>query len=86
MKDYDVALLLGDKLNDFLQVFEAKSKEERLDETDKVKEEWGKKFIVLPNAIYGEWENALYNYQKQLTHQQKELIRKQLLKGYDTIK
>jgi predicted secreted acid phosphatase len=26
-----------------------------------IKNDWGKKFIVLPNNYYREWENALYN-------------------------
>ena len=28
--------------------------------TDSMRNEWGGKYIVLPNAIYGDWENALY--------------------------
>jgi len=82
MAKYNVIMLLGDNLNDFMQVFEKKPVEERKSEVDKVKEEWGKKFIVLPNATYGEWENALYNYQKNLPAQEKENMRKELLKGY----
>jgi predicted secreted acid phosphatase len=50
MKNYDVVLLLGDNLFDFMNVFEEVPIAERLSETDKFKEEWGKKFIVLPNA------------------------------------
>jgi len=33
---------------------------------------FGSKFIVLPNAMYGDWEGALYNYQYNLTPQQKD--------------
>lgn len=82
MKDFNVVLLLGDNLNDFTQAFEKGSIADRKIETDKVKQEWGKKFIVLPNSTYGEWENALYNYQHNLTPQQKEAMRKALLKGF----
>jgi 5'-nucleotidase (lipoprotein e(P4) family) len=70
-KDYRVIMLLGDNLNDFTQLFEKKSNGDRLLETDKVKDEWGRKFIVLPNATYGEWENAAYDYQRNLTPDQK---------------
>jgi len=63
MKNYDVVMLLGDNLDDFMQVFESRPINERLAATDSLKNEWGKKFIVLPNAFYGEWENALYDYQ-----------------------
>jgi 5'-nucleotidase (lipoprotein e(P4) family) len=82
MKTYTVIMLMGDNLNDFMQVFEKKPIEERKIEVDKVHDEWGKKFIVLPNSDYGEWENALYNYQQNLTPDQKDIMRKQLLKGY----
>jgi predicted secreted acid phosphatase len=75
-------LLLGDNLNDFTQAFEKKSIADRKIEVDKVKQEWGKKFIVLPNSTYGEWENALYNYQRNLSPGQKEAMRKSLLKGF----
>jgi 5'-nucleotidase (lipoprotein e(P4) family) len=80
--EYRVVMLLGDNLNDFMNVFEKKPIADRFDETDKAKEEWGKKFIVLPNSSYGEWENALYQYQRNLSPLKKEEIRKALLKGY----
>ena len=83
MKDYNVVLLLSDNLNDFTQAFEDKPIDERFAETDKVKEEWGKKFIVLPNSIYGEWENALFGYKENLTPEQKIAMLKTLLKGLD---
>lgn len=68
---YRIVSLLGDNLNDFLDVFEEKSIEIRFAETDKIKEQWGSKFIVLPNAMYGEWENAIYGYDNKLTNVQK---------------
>jgi 5'-nucleotidase (lipoprotein e(P4) family) len=77
MKKYSVVLLLGDNLNDFMQVFEKKNSDDRFAETDKVKAEWGKKFIVLPNPSYGEWENAIYDYDRTLTPEQKETKRKE---------
>jgi 5'-nucleotidase (lipoprotein e(P4) family) len=87
MKKYNVVMLLGDNLNDFMQAFEKKPVDARKVEVDKVREEWGKKFIVLPNATYGEWENAIYDYEKNLTAEQKDAKRKEKLKGYaDLIK
>ena len=83
MKNYDVVLLLGDNLNDFMQVFEEKRIGERLNETDRVKEEWGKKFIVLPNATYGEWESALYDYHDSLPFDQIMTTLKAELQGFD---
>jgi 5'-nucleotidase (lipoprotein e(P4) family) len=82
MKHHNVFMLLGDNLNDFTQFFEKGSSESRFAETDKVKAEWGRKFIVLPNATYGEWENALINYQRGLSREKKDSTYFQLLKGY----
>ena len=81
-KDHKIVMLMGDNLNDFTNLFEKKSIDDRKTETDKVKDEWGKKFIVLPNAIYGEWENAFYDYKRNLTPKEKETKRKDLLKVY----
>jgi 5'-nucleotidase (lipoprotein e(P4) family) len=71
MKDYRVIMLLGDNLNDFTKAFEKVPNSARLLESEKLKDEWGRKFIVLPNATYGEWENAAFDYQRNLTPDQK---------------
>lgn len=82
MKNHEVVLLLGDNLNDFKDVFEKKSIAERFQLTDEMEQEWGKKFIVLPNPVYGEWENALYQYNFKLSPEEKQKILLDLLKGY----
>ncbi len=83
MQHYNVVMLLGYNLNDFTQAFEKKNIDDRFTETDKAKAGWGKKFIVLPNATYGEWENALYNYKHNLSPQEQLNILRALLKGID---
>lgn len=57
-----IVVLIGDNLNDFTEVFEKKSIPERFEMADSLKDEFGNRFIVLPNAMYGDWEWALYNY------------------------
>lgn len=57
-----IVMLIGDNLDDFSDVFERKGVADRFAETDNVKLEWGLRWIVLPNAMYGTWENALYDY------------------------
>jgi len=57
-----IVLLMGDNLNDLSNVFERKSVDDRFAEVDKSREIFGRKFIVLPNAMYGDWENAIYEY------------------------
>lgn len=79
---YNITMLLGDNLSDFTSAFERKSITERFAETDKLQSDWGRKFIVLPNGTYGDWENAIYNNQRNLTPEQKAVLRGQLLKGY----
>lgn len=67
---YRVVLVMGDNLDDFSDVFELKSIADRFAEADKIKTEWGKRWIVLPNAMYGTWESAIYEY-KRLNEKQK---------------
>jgi 5'-nucleotidase (lipoprotein e(P4) family) len=67
---YRIIMLMGDNLDDFSNVFERKSIMDRFAEADKARELWGKRFIVLPNAMYGTWESAIYNYER-LNEQQK---------------
>jgi 5'-nucleotidase (lipoprotein e(P4) family) len=61
---YRIVMLVGDNLDDFTSAFERKSVADRFAEVDKVRDQWGKNFIVLPNAMYGSWENAIYEYQR----------------------
>lgn len=83
MKHYDVIMLIGDNLNDFTTLFEKKSIADRKTEVDQVQPDWGNKFIMVPNAMYGEWENALYNYNRNLTNEQKNELLMQRLVGFD---
>jgi 5'-nucleotidase (lipoprotein e(P4) family) len=70
LQKYRIVMLMGDNLDDLSTVFERKSVADRFAEVDKVKTEWGKRWIVLPNAMYGTWENAIYEYGR-LTDAQK---------------
>ena len=69
-------------LNDFSEVFEKKSVSERFELTDKMQREFGKRFIVLPNAMYGEWEGALYNYDYSISGNEKSNIRYKYLESF----
>ena len=70
MQKYRIVLLMGDNLDDVSSVFEKRTIADRFDEVDKAKTDWGKRWIVLPNAMYGTWENAIYEYGR-LTEAQK---------------
>jgi 5'-nucleotidase (lipoprotein e(P4) family) len=82
-KDYEIAFLVGDNLNDFMSVFAKKSVEDRFAETDKVKDEWGKKFIVLPNPSYGDWEGSIYSGNWGASPAEKDKMRKDHLRRWD---
>jgi 5'-nucleotidase (lipoprotein e(P4) family) len=78
---YHVVLLMGDNLNDFSDVFEkSKTIAARLDATEKNRSQFGTHFIVLPNAMYGDWENAVYDYNFKLNSEEKQAKRRALLK------
>lgn len=62
-ESHEIVILMGDNLNDFTDLFEANSTEERHQNVRNLKAEFGKKFIVLPNAMYGAWVDALLNYE-----------------------
>ena len=82
MKDYEVLLLMGDNLADFSILFDKKTEAERKFNTDLYSGEFGKKFIVFPNANYGDWESSLYKYNYKLTQGQKDSVMKGVLKTY----
>ena len=78
---YHVVLLMGDNLNDFSDVFEkSKTVAARLDATEKNRSQFGTHFLVLPNAMYGDWENAVYDYNFKLSSAEKQAKRRALLK------
>jgi 5'-nucleotidase (lipoprotein e(P4) family) len=67
---YRIVFFMGDNLDDHSNVFEKKAIADRFAEVDKAKDQFGRKYILLPNAIYGTWENAIYDY-KNLPELQK---------------
>ncbi|MCI0706347.1 MAG: 5'-nucleotidase, lipoprotein e(P4) family [Ignavibacteriae bacterium] len=77
-----IVLLMGDNLGDFAEVFDNKSVKGRNDVVDSLKSEFGKRFIVLPNPIYGDWENAIYEYQLSISDSAKNAKRKAALRGF----
>ncbi len=81
LQKHRIVLLMGDNLNDLSNVFERKSVADRFLEVDKTRELFGKKFIVLPNVMYGDWESAIYEYQR-LTDVEKTQKRNNALISY----
>lgn len=82
MANFQVVLLLGDNLADFSSLFDKKSETERANNVNQVASEFGKRFIVLPNANYGGWEDALFENKRTWTLAQKDSIINSKLMGY----
>lgn len=79
---HDIVLLLGDNLGDFSSLFDKKTSAERIQNVQNHAADFGKKFIVLPNPNYGDWEGALYKYNYKMTPAQKDSVIKATLKNY----
>lgn len=80
---YRIVLLAGDNLNDFAEVFEqSRTVADRLAAVERNRAQFGARFIVLPNVMYGDWESAVYGYENGLTDEQKAARRKSQLKTY----
>ena len=83
LEHYNVILFLGDNLADFSALFDNKSVAERMQNTNNSITDFGSRFIVLPNPVYGDWEAALFNYYKDRpSSARKDSILKNALAGY----
>ena len=79
LKNYSVVLLIGDTLSDFHEIFDHKSSAKRRSQAEKMKGQFGLKFIILPNSTYGDWEASLFKYRYDLSPSKRaETIRKTL--------
>jgi 5'-nucleotidase (lipoprotein e(P4) family) len=80
---FRIVLLMGDNLNDFAEVFEkSKTVTDRLAAVEKNRDQFGTRFIMLPNVMYGDWESAIYDYNFKLTDEERAARRKSQLKTY----
>jgi 5'-nucleotidase (lipoprotein e(P4) family) len=78
---FRIVLLVGDNLNDFADDFSGKSLAERSAQVDRERVQFGTRFIILPNPMYGDWESAVYENKSGLTDAEKSAYRRRALKG-----
>lgn len=76
----NLVMLLGDNLVDFAD-FSKTSAEERSKKLEELKNEFGEKFIIFPNPMYGSWESTVYKGKKLDAKGQTE-ERQKALEGY----
>ncbi|WHY68248.1 5'-nucleotidase, lipoprotein e(P4) family [Neobacillus sp. SuZ13] len=80
-KTHEILLLFGDNLGDF-SGFDKLSVTKRNQAVDKYRDEFGKKLILFPNPMYGDWEGAIYNYNYKISDEEKIKLRRKLLEIY----
>lgn len=80
--NYEILLLIGDNLGDFHEIFDDRPQNYGFDLVDQYEKEFGDKFIVLPNPMYGTWEKVIYNYKRDLTEEEKYNLRKSAIISY----
>ncbi|MBK5259340.1 MAG: 5'-nucleotidase, lipoprotein e(P4) family [Thermoanaerobaculia bacterium] len=69
---YRVAAVLGDDLNDFIDAHSA-SQQERDALVARNAAEWGSRWFILPNPMYGSWESPILEGTKECTALQKKI-------------
>ncbi len=82
LENHEIILLIGDNLLDFSEIFEDRSINFGFNTVDEKKEDFGTKFIVLPNPMYGDWEKEVLENRKGLSDKEKYDLRKSKLITY----
>jgi len=81
-KNYEIILLIGDNLGDFTEILDDRTKNYGFDLVDQFEKDFGDKFIILPNPMYGAWEKPIYNFNRDLTETEKYRLRKSNIISY----
>lgn len=87
-QQYNVIAYLGDNLADVHAAFDGKLNPGRNKAVDSLKNDWGNKYIVFPNAAYGDWEQAFYKAYKiahpktVIDQRLRDSLRRTFLAGY----
>lgn len=82
-KTNNIIMYVGDNLGDFPSDFYKKLNDERKQIVENNKEKFGTEYIILPNATYGDWDNATFGYDYSKTDAQKIQDRIDALKVYN---
>jgi acid phosphatase len=77
-KDFRVLQIVGDDLGDFVRVPQGSDHEDRIEIARGHEDQWGRQWFLLPNPVYGGWEEALQHgehsrYVKPLDRKLKQL-------------
>jgi 5'-nucleotidase (lipoprotein e(P4) family) len=81
LNKYEIILLVGDNLGDFSDFLNKGDYKNRINSVFEMRNNFGEKFIILPNPTYGDWEGALNSSYWKLSSAERDSIRKSVLKG-----
>lgn len=81
-ENFEIIMLFGDNMNDFFNYTEEQSIDRKFEITDSLQNLFGVKYFALPNAMYGEWEAAIYDYDYSGTENERSELRRKTLIGY----
>ena len=71
---HDIILFIGDNLADYTSLFDRRDSTLALSLADSLRNDFGRKFIILPNPMYGKWEGAIYGQGRSLPVPEKNQI------------
>jgi 5'-nucleotidase (lipoprotein e(P4) family) len=66
-KDYEILLLVGDNLADMSGMYENRSDDLGFSAVDEDKDQFGTRYIILPNPMYGTWLSEIMKHAKGTT-------------------
>jgi len=78
-ENYEIILLIGDNLGDFDELFNERTENMGFDKVNEHKDNFGSKFLILPNPMYGTWEKVVYNGDYSISDKEKDESRKKIL-------
>ncbi len=83
LKEHEVVLYMGDNLSDFSALFDNQNSESRNNTASDIKREFGSKYIIFPNPMYGDWETkGIYEGESKWSNSQKDSIRASKIYSY----
>jgi len=74
-RDFRIVLLIGDNAGDFHSGFTHASQSQRDSLVSVFAPNFGTKWIMLPNPMYGDWEGALYDYDYSLSTSEQQKVK-----------
>ena len=78
-KDYDVVVYMGDNMGDLPLYTSDKTRDERNALIDAAKADFGTRYIVFPNPVYGAWVSAMSKEYMTMTPEAREDFYREML-------